>query len=205
MANKKISGLQINGLILSAGFSSRLESFKPLLNYRGKPFVLSILEKLYPVCANLGIVTGYKKEKVEEAINKYIRDSKFNENKINLIYNSEFEKGMFNSFQAGLKEMCDCDWLLYHFVDQPHLPVNFYSDFNNQIDISFNWIQPVNENKKGHPILIHNSIFPNILNSKSISLKDISYLTEVQKKFWNCDYPQVIEDIDTKEEYQKLI
>ena len=180
-------------------------SFKPLLNYKGKSFISSILEKIYPLCENVGIVTGYKNLEVEGAVKNCVQEFNFNKDKVNLIYNSDYEKGMFTSLQVGLKELPDIDWLLYHFVDQPHLPVNFYSDFLKQIDNSFNWIQPVYENKKGHPILIHNLLFPKILDSKSTSLKEISYLTETHKKFWNCDYPQVIEDIDTKEDYQKLI
>jgi len=198
-------GVKINGLILSAGLSSRIGTFKPLLLYNGQSFISIILQKLYPSCDNVGIVTGYKKEQVEETIKKCISDFNYYQHKIKLILNDQFEQGMFCSMQAGLKEMSDCDWLLYHFVDQPHLPPQFYHEFIGQIEKSYNWVQPEYNNKKGHPILLHNSLFPKILNLKSTSLKDISHSSEIKKKIWNCDYPQIIEDIDTKEDYQKLI
>jgi molybdenum cofactor cytidylyltransferase len=181
-----------------------MDAFKPLLKYNGQPFVSSILQKLYPVCDKVGIVTGYKNKEVEETVNKIIIKSNFDKDKINLIYNSEYEKGMFNSLQTGLKDLSDCEWLLYHFVDQPHLPAQFYSDFINQIEDTYNWIQPAFGNKKGHPILLHYSLFPKILDSNSTSLKNLSHLLEIKKKIWNCNYPQIVEDIDTKDDYQKL-
>ena len=112
---------------------------------------------------------------------------------------------MFSSLQVGLKQMSTCDWLLYHFVDQPHLPQNFYTGLINQIEKYYHWIQPEYNTKKGHPILLHNSMFPKILDSTSTSLKEISQSSEIKKKIWNCSYPQVVEDIDTNEDYQKLI
>ena len=149
-------------------------------------------------------MTGYKNKEVEDAVNNYIRDFNFNKDKIKLIYNSEFEKGMFSSLQVGMREISDCDWLLYHFVDQPHLPKIFYQEFINQTDNNFNWIQPKSNQIKGHPILINKSLFPNILDSNLATLKAISHSSEIIKKIWNCTYPQVVEDIDTQEDYQKL-
>jgi molybdenum cofactor cytidylyltransferase len=196
--------MKINGIILSAGLSSRVDGFKPLLNYKGQSFVSSILQKLYLVCDNIGVVTGYKNRIIEDEVNKCILNSKFNQNKIKLIYNSEFEKGMFSSLQVGLKDMSDCDWLLYHFVDQPHLPARFYSDFINQIDDSYNWIQPEYDQNKGHPILLNKSLFSQLLDSRVNSLKEISLSQSINKKIWTCKYKQVVEDIDTQDDYQKL-
>lgn len=112
---------------------------------------------------------------------------------------------MFSSLQAGLKELSDCDWLLYHFVDQPHLPAQFYVEFTEQIDESFDWIQPQYSDKKGHPILLNKSLFSQILDSKINSLKEINQSRSINKKIWHCTYSQVVEDIDTKDDYQKLI
>jgi len=196
-------GIKINGFILSAGLSSRMKSFKPLLNFDGKSFIISIVEKFIPVCEKIGVVTGFQREEVENEINKYALES--NLNKIQIIHNPDYETGMFSSFKAGLKELSECDWLLYHFVDQPHLPNGFYPEFVNQIEIGFDWIQPEYNQKKGHPILINRSLFPKILDSKITSLKEISYSVQINKKIWACNYKQVNEDIDTKEDYLKLI
>jgi len=160
---------------------------------------------MYPVCEKIGIITGHKNEQVENEINKFILASNFSKNKIQLIYNSSFEKGMFSSLQAGLKKLSEGNWLLYHFVDQPHIPKDFYLEFTNQIEDGYDWIQPAYSQKKGHPILLNKSLFLTILDSKIKSLKEISQIPSIKKKIWNCAYPQIVEDIDTKEDYQKLI
>ena len=185
--------------------SSRIDAFKPLLKYNGQSFVTSILRKLYPFCENVGIITGFKNEDVELEVKKIIKDSNFNANKIHIIHNPDFETGMLSSLHAGLKDLSNCDWLLYHFVDQPHIPSQFYIEFVKQIEDLYDWIQPRYNNKKGHPILLNKSLFSQILDSEINSLKDISQDRSAKKKFWNCIYPHIVEDIDTQEDYQKLI
>jgi CTP:molybdopterin cytidylyltransferase MocA len=181
-----------------------MEDFKPLLNYDGKTFVSSILEKLYPVCKKIGIVTGFKSNEVKYEINNFINKTNINNSKIQIIDNPGFETGMFSSLQTGLKELSMCDWLIYHFVDQPHLPANFYPEFIDQIENGYDWIQPQYNHKKGHPILLNKSLFVKILDLKIESLKEIGQSQSTKKKIWNCTYPQVVEDIDTQEDYQKL-
>ena len=126
--------MKVNGIILSAGLSTRMDAFKPLLIYKGQTFVSSILQKLFPVCEKTGIITGYKFDKVNIVIENIIHENALAEDKIKLIYNPEFEKGMFSSLQCGLQELLKCDWLLYHFVDQPHIPKDFYPQLINQIE-----------------------------------------------------------------------
>ena len=111
---------------------------------------------------------------------------------------------MFLSLQTGLKKISNCDWLLYQFVDQPHIPEIFYKEIIKQIDNNIDWIQPAYNQKKGHPILLRKSLFSVILDSKIKSLKEISQSSIIKKKIWNCTYPQVVEDIDTREDYQRL-
>ncbi len=191
----------INGLILSAGLSSRMGELKPLLLYNGTPFITTILNKLNIVCDAIGIVAGHEKNRIQDIIHRDKPDTKT----VKLIFNENFKEGMFSSLQTGLKEMSDCDWLLYHFVDQPHIPEKFYKGFILELEESYNWIQPKYDGRKGHPIILHHSLFSMILESEHTSLKEISNSPKIKKKFWDCSYPQILDDIDTKEDYQKLI
>ena len=191
---------KINGLILSAGLSGRMKKFKPLLLYKNKSFLQNIALKLNKVCNKIIVVTGYKAEEVEENVNQLNLLSK-----IDFVFNPDYEKGMFTSLKAGLKKAGDADWILYHFVDQPGLPSTFYSEFLKQIDDEHNWIQPVMENRGGHPILIRKELFDLILNEPDDSnLRAISNNPVVKKKFWECGYKEIFQDIDTEEEYLKL-
>ena len=152
----------INGIILSAGYSSRMDEFKPLALYKEKSFVENIIIKLKEVCEKIIIVTGYKKDLLKEKIlkNKKVTD------KIVFVHNKNFDVGMFGSIQAGILKCANCDWALLHQVDQPGLPQKFYGDFVNEIDTKHNWIQPKYNNKYGHPILVNKSLFSLILNEK---------------------------------------
>lgn len=175
--------------------------FKPLLNYKGKSFIQNIVLKLDTVCDKIIVVTGYKAIEVEENVNQINLPSK-----IEFVNNTSFEKGMFTSLQAGFGKVRESDWILYHFVDQPGVPEEFYKEFVNQIDDKHNWIQPILNGQKGHPVLIHNNLIEHILNSSNDSnLREISNDAIVKKKFWECSYKEIFQDIDTEEDYSKLI
>ena len=191
----------IYGLVLSAGLSGRMRKFKPLLSYKGKSFIQNIVLRLDSVCDKIIIVTGFKAIEVKKNVNQLNIHSK-----IEFEHNANFEKGMFTSLQAGLTKAIECDWILYHFVDQPGLPGEFYKKFVEQVDEKYNWIQPARKDRGGHPILIHKSLAETILSaSVDSNLRELSKEKVVKKKFWECSYEEIFQDIDTENDYSGLI
>ena len=189
-----------HGLIISAGLSQRMVKFKPLLNYKGKSFIQNIVFKLNSVCDEIIIVTGFKANEVKENVNQLNMQSK-----IEFVQNESFEKGMFTSLQAGLAKAKESDWIIYHFVDQPGLPEEFYKKFVKQIDDKHNWIQPAINEHRGHPVLMHKNLIDHILSSSNDSnLRELSYNKMVKKKFWECGYEDIFQDVDTEEDYSNL-
>jgi molybdenum cofactor cytidylyltransferase len=190
---------KIYGLLLSAGLSSRMGKFKPLINFNGKSFVQNIVLRLNSVCEKIIIVTGFNKTEVEDNLNQLKTAN------IEFVFNPEFEKGMSTSLKTGLKLAANSNWILYHFIDQPGLPEKFYTEFIQQIDDLHNWIQPSFKKEKGHPILIHKTVFDLIISaSAERSLREISKNPVVKKKFWECDFEEILQDIDTDQDYRKL-
>ena len=197
--------MKLNSLLIAAGFSSRMGRFKPLLLYKNEPIIISILKKLKTISDKIVIVTGFKERELILSVKKYFPNSELSE-KIVFISNPNFEKGMFTSLQKGLEEVKNCDWLLYHFVDQPNLPQSFYLEFISKIDERSDWIQPAFEEKKGHPILIRRSLFNCIIEAnENSSLKELVNNRKVNKKIWDCNYIEILGDIDTPEDYNVLI
>lgn len=192
---------------MAAGLSGRMISFKPLADYKGKSFIINIILKLGIICDQIFIITGHK---VDELKSSVINDlTKIHQNellkKINFVYNEFFQKGMFTSLQKGVSAAQNCEWILYHFVDQPGLSNNFYKKFISQIDSEKNWIQPSNENRNGHPILIKKDLFDLIINaSPDSNLREISNSPMIKKKYWDCKYGEIFQDIDTEEDYSRL-
>ena len=198
---------KIHAIILSAGLSGRMKIFKPLAKYKSKTFLYNIIIKLNKICDEIIIVIGFNSDELKTETTKSLNDDNQSEvlKKIKFVFNDSFQKGMFTSLQKGISEASNCDWILYHFVDQPGLPENFYTDFINQIDNAHNWIQPVIKGQKGHPILLGKDLFELIVNSSPDSnLREISKNSNVKKKYWECGYTEIFQDIDTDEDYLKF-
>ncbi len=194
---------KIFGLILAAGLSGRMHSFKPLLDYKGKSFIVNIVEKLYPVTEKIIVVTGYNSFLLEKHLRENLSEKIFKN--VKTVFNEKYESGMFGSLQKGIAYCRKANWVLYHFTDQPSLPKKFYSDFVKQIDGNTDWIQPVGGNRKGHPILLGEKVIGKILNATVDSdLRTISK-DGINKKLWDCNYIEIFNDIDTTEDYENLL
>jgi molybdenum cofactor cytidylyltransferase len=201
-------GKNVNALIISAGLSGRMKSFKPLVDYKGRSFIINIILKLEIICDQIFIVIGHRADELKSSVIKDLTKTYQTDllKKIKFVYNESFQIGMFTSLQKCILAAQNCDWILYHFVDQPGLPQNFYKDFILQIDNQFNWIQPSYKNQNGHPILIKKDLFNLISNaSEDSNLKEISKSPDVKKKYWECDYNEIFQDIDTEEDYKSIL
>ncbi|MFC2085451.1 NTP transferase domain-containing protein [Bacteroidota bacterium] len=205
----------LSGLIIASGYSKRMGKPKPLLVFNDVSFLSGIILKLGLICNKIIIVLGHQKELIEKETKEFFNSTQkglsvnncFRRTKdiTSFLYNSSFPIGMFTSIQYGLSHLLNSTWVIYHFVDQPNLPVSFYFDIKDQIESGFDWIQPVYNKNPGHPILINNNLFSPILNaSKTSTLRSIVKSQKVNKKYWNTKYQEVIFDCNTKEDYEKL-
>ncbi len=198
----------IHGVLLAAGFSRRMGKFKPLLLYQGKPFVVQALTKMLSVCRQVVVVTGHRSEEVVATLDAYFRSQETEDDqatveftsylsRVRFAHNPDFALGMFASLQTGLRRLPEGDWVLYHFVDQPHLPEDFYRQLVAQIDADYQWIQPAFGGRRGHPLLLHQNLIRRILELTPYdSLQTIDRNRTVRKKIWECPFPQVRQDFD---------
>src|SRR3989339_1053708 len=193
----------ITGLLLCAGLSGRMGTTKALMLHKGLPFAVLIIRKLLLVCRKVIVVVGHESEKVKTEIKKYLKQEEMH--KVKFVLNENYEDGMFSSLQYGLKYISEANWMLYHFVDQPCISNSFYEDFVLQLSNDVNWLQPSYNNKLGHPILFDKKVSSIILNqAKNRSLRDLSIDTSIKKQIWNCCHPEILQDIDTIEEFKRL-
>lgn len=204
----------ITGILIASGYSGRMGKLKALLPFAGMSFINGIILKMSLVCTKIVVVLGFEYEIIRNEIGlinslsssiirpklkEFIRDA---EKKTQIVYNENFSKGMFSSLQKAVSAAESTDWFLYHFVDQPNLPCLFYKSFVNQIDASYSWIQPSYDGKKGHPIIFDRHFTNLIVSSQKTSLKEIELPLE-QKKIWLTEHINVLEDVDTEEDYKK--
>ena len=102
--------------------------FKPLADYKGKTFLNNIIIKLDSICDEIIVVTGFNTDELKTETIKSLNDDNQSAllKKIKFVLNDSFQNGMFTSLKKGISGAKNCDWILYHFVDQPGLPENYY-------------------------------------------------------------------------------
>ncbi|MCX8057051.1 MAG: NTP transferase domain-containing protein [Ignavibacteria bacterium] len=196
---------KVTGLILSAGKSGRIGEPKAFIKFNDKTFIAEIISKLEKICDKIVIVFGYDASKM---INNLFADKNLSNYKDRLIVavNQNFEYGMFSSLQCGLSRVNNCDFVLVHQIDQPSLPIEFYLDFSNQLEEGIDWLQPAYDGKIGHPIFINRKLVEKILQEDiNSNLREFKRKNIFNQKIWNCNYSQIHQDIDTKDDYEKLI
>jgi broad specificity phosphatase PhoE/CTP:molybdopterin cytidylyltransferase MocA len=149
------------GVILAAGFSSRMGAFKALLDVGGKSAVSRLTDALREAGArDVVIVTGHERERLAELIRACGAVEAFNE---------RFPLGMFTSVKAGLEKALAvtggrASAFLLLPVDCPMTPA---SAIRALIDAhrgnAGRFIVPCYRGKKGHPLLIPIELAPEIL------------------------------------------
>jgi len=201
---------KIFGLILAAGYSSRMGDFKPLVLYDQKPFIEHIVNKLGAVCNEILIVTGFNGFVLEDSV-KAIFNGKLIMQKIDFIHNKNFVKGMFNSVQTGLKElfpkMQKEDYVMLHLVDQPHISEAVYEKLAHEARSSaWKVILPSYEMKTGHPIMLSKSAVEKIIDAPaSDNLRDVLRNFHDEISYLEILDESIIQDVNTREEKEKYL
>ena len=149
----------ISAIILAAGFSTRMEEFKPLIRIGEKTFA----EHAIGLFKRAGIgdvvtVVGHLSEKlipvVKAASSRYV-------------INDNYDNGMYSSIQTGVKALrhsCDAFFLLP--VDIPFvLPTTIRQLSNAFCKNSLSMVcYPQFQSRRGHPPLINSKLIDEILS-----------------------------------------
>lgn len=201
---------KIFGLIIAAGYSSRMDDFKPLVHYDQKPFIEHIINKLIAVCDEILIVTGFNGYMLEDSV-KVIYNGKQILKKIDFIYNENFARGMFSSVQCGLKalinEMKESDYVMLHLVDQPHISEMVYEKLAKEARSSARKvILPSYEKKAGHPIMLSKSVVEKIIDAPvSDNLRDILRKFHDEISYIEISDESIIQDVNTQKERERYL
>lgn len=179
------------GIILAAGTSSRAQTNKLLLEYDGFPLIIHAIKGMLPFVNEIIVVTGHYHEQLVEAL----KDVKG----IRIVYNPDYQKGMFSSLQAGLRYLDD---------DVVILPGDcpFVSETTYEILMQTNGNMLVPEYKgiKGHPIVIRKPLV-NLLRHVDINSNLRAFRDQQGFQIVRVDDPNIIVDIDTMGDYSHFV
>jgi molybdenum cofactor cytidylyltransferase len=191
---------RIGIIILAAGNSSRLGHPKQLLEYKGKSLVLNTIDTAVETGADACIlVLGANLE----LILKEIRNSK-----IDIVINNNWQKGMSSGMQKGLEfleKKILPDQVILILCDQPFVnSVLLKRMVKKQTETGKGIIACHYKGTFGVPALFSRKYFPELNDLKSFEgAKKVIYahLDDMEK----IDFPNAAIDIDTLEDYKRLI
>ena len=189
--------MQIGALIVAAGMSKRMGEFKPMLSIGS----ISVAQRVVATLSQSGVskivmVTGYNATMLERHLSG---------NGIIFLRNEAYETTqMFDSVKIGLSYLLDkCDKVLFTPVDVPLFTAKTVKTI---LDSGASLACPMCEGKQGHPILIANSLIPEILNDcGEMGLKGAMDRCSIPLKRIDVDDPGTIHDADTPEDFSALV
>lgn len=188
-------------VILAAGYSSRMKSFKPLLAVGEMTAIeRSVAAVKGAGIKNIVVVTGYNREKLKPIIDTA---------SVNEAYNKEYDNGMFSSIKAGLsavKELfSNTKGVVLMPVDCPLISSEVISEVIQSAAADDEFCVPVFKGKKGHPLMI-----PTSYTEEICGYDGSGGLKVITDKYWDkmkripVDEEGCILDMDTPEGYEEI-
>lgn len=186
----------MEAIILAAGYSSRANAFKMTLPLGHMTVLEQTISKFEGLFRRVIIVAGFQAEIIQEEIAKISSKNAYSF-QMKLVYNENFNQGMFSSIQKGCNEV-NAQTFLITPGDCPLVKketVQLIAEHKGNVVIpSFNY-------KGGHPIKLSSEVKQKILETNPESNLRV-VLNGFEKKYINVDDPGVLMDVDTPEDYQ---
>ncbi len=191
------------GIILSAGYSSRMNDFKPLMEIGGKT-PLDILIDHFQMAGihSLFVVVGHNANDIRDHLKKHPG--------VRIVMNPDFDRGMFSSIQCGVRAASENgnDCFLLVPVDIPMIPPYIMKAMLNRFYDSDqrSFVVPCYEGKKGHPLLVPECRTEEVLKSAGEhGMKSVTAAYEKQMIRVDTHCRGILLDMDTQEAYREML
>ncbi|MDD6255372.1 MAG: histidine phosphatase family protein [Eubacteriales bacterium] len=189
------------GLILSAGYSSRMNDFKPLMKIGNSCPLGILIENMKTAGINdIFVVAGHNADLIEE----FVKDKD-----VTLVRNPDYADGMFTSVKKGVdaafRNGNDC--FLMNPVDVPLVPPYIFKALINRFYRSdrCRFAVACYMGQKAHPLLIPAEFSGEIMTSDGpMGMKSVTSLhaSSMMRVDTHCE--SITMDMDTQEDYRKL-
>lgn len=197
---------RIAGIVLAAGSSTRLGRPKQLLGYQGRPFVRAVTETaLAAGLAPVTVVTGDHAGAVAAAVAGL---------PVGLVHNPDWREGQASSIRAAIAAVPDTvGGAVFLLADQPHLPAALIAALiaAHARDLP-SCVAPDVDGLRTSPTLFDRSAFPLLfaLRGDTGGRSVIASIPpcvdgglSVRRVPWSD--PRILLDVDTEEDYQRLL
>jgi len=184
-------------LITAAGLSGRMGIPKALLKWDSEMNFLQKIIATYSdfVCREI-IVT------LNEDTFDYFKA--FSTSPVHFILNLNPEFERMHSIQLGLKAIKSSSYCFIQAIDNPFIETKLLEEMY-LYKATDTYIAPTYQGKSGHPILINESIIETICQMEVQKQQLNEVLQQFPRKAIAVEHPEILYNINTLEEYQKLM
>jgi len=196
------------GILLAAGESSRMNTWKPAIELNGKALIMHPMDLLLTVCDKVIIVGGYNFNILAELFN----DKQIYNERCEIVNNKNYSLGMLSSVQTGLQQLPDeLEGVLVLPADMPFvknttitcLIKTFEENHSKDVFIPATILEN-GRLKKGHPIIIRSTILTEIKNyDNTKTLRDA--LKNFNTHLCEIDDKGILFDIDEQKDLENAI
>jgi molybdenum cofactor cytidylyltransferase len=181
----------VEGVILAGGKSSRMKENKMMKIYLDQPLIYHAVNAMLDICDFVTIVTGHYDEDYLRLFDHDVR--------IKLVFNPNYENGMFSSVQAGVSSINNDVFIIPG--DYPLVKAETYKKMLLEIG---ELRVPKYKEKKGHPIFISKQLLKDLKNEPIESNLKV-FRDRYKVNYIDVDDPGVLIDIDNIEDYSRLV
>ena len=188
----------VSAILLAAGESRRMGSFKQLLTLGGKTFVECCVDNLLASRAGeVVVVTGHREAEVRAALV---------DRPVRFAQNPDYRAGMASSIKHGISVVSDhAHACLIALVDQPQIGIEV---FNLVIETYLTEgpliVVPTYQGRRGHPIVLDLKLTTEILETDSNQgLRQVVNSHRDQTISVEVPSASVLFDYDTPEDYKR--
>ncbi len=191
---------EITAVILSAGLSSRMGRFKPLLPLGNKPTIRRVVE-LFQAGGidDILVVAGHRAADVCRAVESL---------NVHRVTNPEYQEGMFTSVLTGIRALPDrCRAFYIHPVDIPLVRPRTVQRLTEALtDHPAGVLYPTFDGRRGHPTLIRTRLIPFIMQWPGTGgLKACLQRHEADAVELPVIDEAILLDLDTPGDYERML
>jgi molybdenum cofactor cytidylyltransferase len=180
-------------IIPAAGESRRMGRWKPVIPFRGRTILETVVSTALEACARVILVTGYRGAELEGLFR--------GEKRVLVVHNPDWRLGMFSSIQAGLGALSSARFYIC-LGDLPFIRADVYRALlgARAADAVF----PVHGGRRGHPVLLSRKAAAAAREADPVHgrMKDIISGMDAVEIPWPDD--SIFRDIDSPEDLSSL-
>ncbi|MCX7789448.1 MAG: nucleotidyltransferase family protein [Chloroflexaceae bacterium] len=193
----------VHGILLAAGRSARMGRPKQLLPWQGRPLVRHVAEvALASRLAGLVVVLGAYAEEVAGALEDL-------DGAVRRVVCAEHARGQAASLRCGLEAVpASAGAVVVLLVDQPRVT----AELVNRLIIAFEAtpevaaVAPRYRGQRGTPVLLAQRLFAEVRALEGdLGARPVLARYADAMHWLDVDDPAVVEDLDTPEDYERLL